>query len=920
MAMETKNKPILNNFCTVLLRYLLVIILGVAPWNGLKIKASSLNYSDFTVLSAFKYPKTRLKHYDWRYFRVELPSGFSGLSIALTTDWVSENRDLIGLSNSTTPLVCFRSGGPPLPGSGVELDVVMAISVRHSRNISNVGQCAWFRESLIMNLTNEQVSSGILYLGFFNGVGPVRTQSKMITRGSTYTFGVEIIVFGCKDSSLGGPHCNNTINSLTCVKFDLFEHPRKLYENSPSSQKHELTENPSHLEKGILHQLSWLTQRNCLLKFDEHVDGKNNGKASFSEGENKMDKKYHLLESTRHGLRCTNSLAKVCIRDGEWKFYSLHIVDISSQLDIMVEYESFNLSASANGNKDDGLNDTINKSDVGAMFYVSHNALPQKTVYEYLIPIGQSALSIQFPKLGWWYIGVHFSNQTTAPFGKKSKEKDDAPFCFVLKWRIFACIPGKAGEDCRWQSHTLQRVKRVGARLPFESHYLPIYQQVPTKSEQFPLEPFFSTSSIPEANQDLWTFFVLEVPHGAAGGVVSVDLKSSVAISFEIYARFGSLPTLHNWDYYTNVSDAAESSMFMTLKKRKGQTNIHLNIIYPMEGIWCLGVRRFAGLSLNLDDHEVTMHVSLQGCPTHCSKHGTCHHAFEESGLTIFSYCSCDRTHGGFDCSMELVSPKGHKQQSMALIVSNVAAILPGLWSIRQKAYAEWILYTTSGISSALYHSCDVGSWCVLSFHVLQFMDFWLSFMAVVATFIYMAAVDENTKVAIYTGVAIITALIAASGPTRTINIILVVIIGTLGLLFGWMVEFVRADQYIIWRPYFSSTMRQRWQAMIRGLQNLMEKLQRRFRWRFICIGFLALGASSLSWHFETVETYWFWHSLWHISIYSSSFFFLCSTISKSEANNQNSHTSYERVPPDIHHHSSDSTSHTELVPIHQQL
>eukprot|EP01018_Ginkgo_biloba_P032302 Gb_10541 [translate_table: standard] len=56
------------------------------------------------------------------------------------------------------------------------------------------------------------------------------------------------------------------------------------------------------------------------------------------------------------------------------------------------------------------------------------------------------------------------------------------------------------------------------------------------------------------------------------------------------------------------------------------------------------------------------------------------------------------------------------------------------------------------------------------------FMDFWLSSMVVVATLIYMVAVDENTKVAIYIGVAIITALIATSGPTRTINIVLIAV------------------------------------------------------------------------------------------------------------------------------------------------
>lgn len=46
-------------------------------------------------------------------------------------------------------------------------------------------------------------------------------------------------------------------------------------------------------------------------------------------------------------------------------------------------------------------------------------------------------------------------------------------------------------------------------------------------------------------------------------------------------------------------------------------------------------------------------------------------------------------------------------------------------------------------------------------------MDFWLSFMAVVSTFVYMATIDEKSKRAIHTVVAILTAIIAATGATR---------------------------------------------------------------------------------------------------------------------------------------------------------
>lgn len=46
-------------------------------------------------------------------------------------------------------------------------------------------------------------------------------------------------------------------------------------------------------------------------------------------------------------------------------------------------------------------------------------------------------------------------------------------------------------------------------------------------------------------------------------------------------------------------------------------------------------------------------------------------------------------------------------------------------------------------------------------------MDFWLSFMAVVSTFVYLAAIDEGSKRTIHTAVSILTALMAATEATR---------------------------------------------------------------------------------------------------------------------------------------------------------
>ena len=50
---------------------------------------------------------------------------------------------------------------------------------------------------------------------------------------------------------------------------------------------------------------------------------------------------------------------------------------------------------------------------------------------------------------------------------------------------------------------------------------------------------------------------------------------------------------------------------------------------------------------------------------------------------------------------------------------------------------------------------------------MFQFMDFWLSFMAVVSTFVYLVNIDEALKRAIHTAVAILTALMALTKATR---------------------------------------------------------------------------------------------------------------------------------------------------------
>ncbi|MBA0685920.1 hypothetical protein Goari_013557, partial [Gossypium aridum] len=341
-------------------------------------------------------------------------------------------------------------------------------------------------------------------------------------------------------------------------------------------------------------------------------------------------------------------------------------------------------------------------------------------------------------------------------------------------------------------------------------------------------------------------------------------------MNYEIYARNGGLPSLINWDYYyVNKTSSSGDSVFFVLYNSSDE-KVDFYILYVKEGIWNIALRHLNSTG-NISDGQTTMSISLERCPKRCSYHGACKSALDTSGLTLYSFCACDRNHGGFDCSIEIVSHQGHIWQSIALIASNAAAVFPAFWALRQKAFAEWVVYTVSGISSGLYHACDVGTWCVLSFGVLQFMDFWLSFMAVVSTFIYLTTIDEVFKRAIHTAVAILTALMAITKATRSSNIILVMGIGAFGLLLGWLIEF--STKY-------------RWPSR-EWLQNLVNTVMKRFRWGFVLAGFIALAMAAISWNLESSQSYWIWHSVWHVAIYSSSFFFLCSKVKTINSGNR---------------------------------
>ncbi|CAN6461605.1 unnamed protein product [Victoria cruziana] len=764
--------------------------------------ASGFCGSNTIVISSVYYPQMQLKPFQWRYIRVELPAWFSSISLGLETNLHIDIEELRGLPMSKLPLICYQNGRPPLPDapssdlSRGALEFFDEEAIVNGLNNSGTEHCFLFQRDMVVSLTNEQVFPGALYFGFFNGVGPMRTQSKMITRGPTYTFSANFSILGCTSPLLGGPFCNQTLDMISCALPD-GTNQRILLDVDPGEAAYLNT-------KGI------------------ESDGYLLGRGYLTSKENFYE-----------------SRAQVPSR----------LEELSVDLSVKdVKNKSYNSAGSPV--KDDGLQ---------LICLARHNAIPSRILYDYSADLILSPLTIPFPKSGRWFIAIYAFNQTS--LNTERIVNATSSICFSFKWQIYACTTAKGGEGCKWESYMLQRVVKRGL-VPFESYYVPSDQYASTKPAKFPLEPLLSDSASVQNLTSSWTYFLVEVPYGAAGGNLHVHIRSDSEIKYEIYG-----------------SSLEEKGNFY--------------VLYATEGTWCFGLRDITGGQLQ---QQITMSVTLEGCPNGCYNHGTCHSALDESGLSIYSYCACDRNHGGFDCSFELISPREHIWQSICLIVSNGAALLPAFWSIHQKAIAEWILFTSSGISSALYHSCDVGTWCSLPYHVLQFLDFWLSFMAVVSTFIFMAAIDDVSKRAMQMGVSILTALLAENGPTRTVNVVIVLAIGILGLLIGWMIEISPRCAALRFSRLFHLNLLVRWGNLKQWLFSMIGTLRRRFRWRFLFPGFLLLSMAALCWNLETSQSYWIFHSLWHISIYGSSFFFLCSTVNNTTSNEQSEERDYELV------------------------
>lgn len=126
----------------------------------------------------------------------------------------------------------------------------------------------------------------------------------------------------------------------------------------------------------------------------------------------------------------------------------------------------------------------------------------------------------------------------------------------------------------------------------------------------------------------------MDIPRGAAGGSIHIQLTSDTKIKYEIYAKSGGLPYLESWDYYyaNRTKSSADSTFFKLYNSSEEKVDFY--ILYVREGTWGFGIRH-----INSPSGETIMSVSLERCPKRCSApHGQCKYTFDASGLTLYRF------------------------------------------------------------------------------------------------------------------------------------------------------------------------------------------------------------------------------------------------------------------------------------------
>lgn len=115
-----------------------------------------------------------------------------------------------------------------------------------------------------------------------------------------------------------------------------------------------------------------------------------------------------------------------------------------------------------------------------------------------------------------------------------------------------------------------------------------------------------------------------------------IRLSSDVKLEYQIYARYGGLSSLDNWDYYyANATSSSSSSMFFKVYE-SSEVTVSFYILYVRGGTWSIALRNLMPPG-SANKSQTTMSISIERCPRRCSSpHGSCQTVMDANGLTLY--------------------------------------------------------------------------------------------------------------------------------------------------------------------------------------------------------------------------------------------------------------------------------------------